>query len=95
MFFGIFPPDKVLPVDPDGRKLALGDEPVEVGPRHADEFGCGADANVIVRVDAFCHAASVADRILEANDVSFLVWCDSTLARNRSRFRTELPCLQK
>ena len=65
--FRIQPPDEVLPVDPDARQAALGDEPVDVRSRHASQFRSGPHADVFVRVDLLCHAASVADRIPGAN----------------------------
>jgi len=61
--FGIRPPDKVLPVDPDAGQAALRDEPVDVGAGDASQGGGGADADVFIWVDLLCHALTVADRI--------------------------------
>ena len=67
VFLGIRPPDEVLPVDGDRRESPLGDEPVEVGPRHSRDGGGGANADVFVRVDFLCHDPTVADRIPMGN----------------------------
>lgn len=64
---GVGPPDEVLPVDGDGGKSPAGDQPVDVGPRHASQFCGSANANVLVGVDSFCHAPIVADRIQQAS----------------------------
>ena len=63
VFFGIRPPNEILPVDTDGWKTALGYKPVDIGTGHASEFGGCADAYVLIRVDLWCHTQIVADRI--------------------------------
>jgi hypothetical protein len=67
---GVGPPDEILPVDGNGRESALGDQPIDVGPRDACEAGSGPDANVFVWVDLLCHAPIVADRIRRAISVA-------------------------
>lgn len=76
--FGIGPPDEVLAVYGNGGESPAGDEPVEIGPRHACEGGGGANANILVRVDSFCHAQSVADRILQARQTTLFWWESDT-----------------
>jgi len=61
--FRVPPPNEVLPVNPDARQTALGDEPVDVGAGDASQGGCGADADVFIWVYLLCHAPTVADRI--------------------------------
>lgn len=90
---GIGPPDKVLAVDGNGWESPAGDQPVDVGPRHACDGGSGADADILVRVDLLRHAPIVADRIQQAMRTTLPFRCTvyRNLRSNVQEFRRDQP----